>query len=284
MKRFLPKHFVLHGVGIVIAVLILWRFSILAERSERSVHWHQPVSSGHGASVWRATTSTAPGAVEEVERLVLELTNRQRRRRGLAPLDDDIVLSEVARRHSSAMLRRGFFDHVTPEGVTAAERVAAGHRSLVGVTGENIWSGSDYRTEAPAKLARTILDDWMESPGHRKNILSSTYTHLGVGIAVGSGEIRATQSFAGVRAYLEVPLPDRVRPGDSLDLDAATYGDNLAPAELFSFTCGDDGGEPRPVTDARVPSITGKYTLCLYFPETSDGGYRVYFGPAIVVE
>ncbi len=278
------KRFVLHTVWIVTAALLLWCFSVVAERSERSVHWRPPVSSGNGATTGGTTTATAPGVVEEVERLVFDLTNRERHRRGLSPLDGDDVLAEISRRHSSDMLRRGFFDHVTPEGMTPAERVGADHRSLVGVTGENVWSGSGYDIEASASLARKIVDDWMESPEHRDNVLRSAYTHLGVGIAAEGDEIRATQSFAGVRAYLRVPLPEHVRSGDVLDLDTAPYGDGLAPAELFSFASGDDGGEPRPVTDARVRSAAGAYTLRLYFPETSDGNYSVYFGPAIVVE
>ena len=49
-------------------------------------------------------------------------------------------------------------------------------------------------------LAQMIMDGWMNSPGHRKNILSPGYTHLGVGVITNNQEIKATQVFIGVAA------------------------------------------------------------------------------------
>ncbi len=287
LKRSVLKRCALPSLWIVTAVLLLWRFGVVAERSERSVHWRPPVASSTGApalggSGGEPTSST--GAIEELERRIFELSNRQRQRHGLTPLDDDLVLAAVARRHSEDMLRREFFDHVTPEGVTPAQRIAASHRSLVGVTGENVWSGSGYGTEAPGELARTIVEGWMESRGHRENILRPSYTHPGVGIAADGGALRAPQSFAGVRAYLRTPLPERVRPEDGLELATIPYGEGHAPAELFSLASGDDGVEPRPIAGARADTVAGVYSLRLYFPEASDGNYSVHFGPSIVVE
>ncbi len=269
------RRVVLCAAGVVLAFLTLWRFAVLAERSERSGRWRPPPAATAG-----------PGGVGELERLVFENTNRKRRWHGLPPLANDATLAQISRRHSSDMLRRGYFDHVTPEGVTPEQRVAAGHRSLIGVTGENVWSGSGYPLEELDDVARIVVDDWMESPGHRENVLRPGYTHLGIGIATQDGELRATQSFAAARAYLRTPLPQRVQPGDLLDLAMTSYGETVRSAELFNLR---DRGrerevtEPQPVTDARVPAVAGTHQLCLYFPKAPEGSYSIYFGPEVEV-
>ena len=47
-------------------------------------------------------------------------------------------------------------------------------------------------------LAQVIMSGWMNSPGHRKNILSPEYTHLGIGVITNNQEVKATQVFIGV--------------------------------------------------------------------------------------
>ncbi len=272
------RRFLLHLTWITAVVFLLWRFGVAAERSERSVRWRSPL-----AATSNVTLAQTPG-VAELERRVFELTNEERRRHGLAPFEHDDVLAEVARRHSADMVRRGYFDHVTPEGVTPEQRIASRHRRLVGLAGENVWAGTGYDASDPEALARKVVDDWMESPGHRENVLRPGFTHLGVGLAAQDRETRATQSFAGVWAYLDVPLPERVAPGDLLDLRTTPYGDVRRPAELFVLASDGVAGDPRPVSDARVGVAAGTYQLHLYFPEASAGSYGVCFGPTVVVE
>ncbi|HZK13036.1 MAG TPA: CAP domain-containing protein [Desulfobaccales bacterium] len=55
---------------------------------------------------------------------------------------------------------------------------------------ENIWEGSNLPAADSEALARTIMNSWMSSSGHRENILSPDYTHLGVGVAASGREIR----------------------------------------------------------------------------------------------
>ena len=64
-------------------------------------------------------------------------------------------------------------------------------------SGENIWSASGYNPNNAPYLAKEIMDTWMRSPGHRENLLSPDFTHLGVGISDRGHTILATQEFVG---------------------------------------------------------------------------------------
>jgi uncharacterized protein YkwD len=90
-------------------------------------------------------------------------------------------LQTAAVRFSRQMVRERFFDHTAPDGTTFDERIAAagyvGFRSLA----ENIAWGSGSEA-TPAE----IVDGWMHSSGHRRNILQPTLREIGIGIAVGA--------------------------------------------------------------------------------------------------
>lgn len=135
--------------------------------------------------------------MDKVEDLILAMTNRIRSARGLAPLLQDEELRQVARAYSNDMLVRRFFDHTTPEGVPFDERISNQYRHRVDFLGENIWYSSDLTFSNNAKLAKTMVDDWMNSPKHRDNLLSPDFTHLGVGVSTRGRTIKATQEFAG---------------------------------------------------------------------------------------
>ncbi|MCA6091211.1 CAP domain-containing protein [Streptomyces sp. SCA3-4] len=136
------------------------------------------VDGGSGRTYWTVlwaqpySTAGAEGLAEEV----LALTNAERRVAGLPPLAADRRLASAAGAHSADMAGRDFFSHTTPEGHEPWDRArAAGapHRA----TGENIACGQ--RTSAE------VVRGWMDSPGHRANILTPGFTHLGVGYATG---------------------------------------------------------------------------------------------------
>ncbi|RJR37238.1 MAG: CAP domain-containing protein [Deltaproteobacteria bacterium] len=133
----------------------------------------------------------------KVEDLVLEMTNQARRSQGLAPLSNDEELRNVARAYSDDMLARNFFDHTNPEGVAFDERISDHYPHRVYVVGENIWSAFGYHPDKTQQVAKEIMDSWMNSPGHRENLLSPGYTHLGVGVSARQNKIRATQEFVG---------------------------------------------------------------------------------------
>ena len=116
--------------------------------------------------------------------------NRIRSEHGLPALTTLPALRDVARRHSEDMARRGFFDHASPEGSTAGDRVLA-FGLPYRMVGENI--GKSMEMEDPVV---TIVDGWLHSPGHRANLLHPRYRRTGVGIAISEdGVIYFTQLF-----------------------------------------------------------------------------------------
>lgn len=138
-------------------------------------------------------------SLPEVEMEVGRLTNEYRRQQGLPPLTADFNLVEASRQHSSDMLARGFFSHHNPEGRSFMERLPPAYGARISQSGENIWTGSGYSPFNPQTLARMIINSWISSPGHCKNILTPGFTHLGVGVAAWGREVRATQVFVGIR-------------------------------------------------------------------------------------
>lgn len=130
-----------------------------------------------------------------LERQMVEAVNSERRANGLPPFAVDDQLTLLARRHSEDMVARGYFNHVTPEGITLRDRLAREGIAAQWV-GENI-----QRNSRPGAEAVVYAIQWfMQSTPHRKNILHEHYTHIGVGV-VGdeSGQIMTfTLVFAGL--------------------------------------------------------------------------------------
>ncbi len=135
---------------------------------------------------------------KELERRIFHLTNEARRKNGLPILEQDEMLTALARGKSDDMARRHYFSHTNPEGKTLIDRYddeKPAKVGLMGKIGENIHMGqrNDYSDVKTA--ARVIVDSWMISPGHRRNILDPAYDSLGVGVAVKDKECYATQCF-----------------------------------------------------------------------------------------
>lgn len=120
--------------------------------------------------------------IEQARALTLCLLNRERARRGLAALQPRAQLQLAAQRHSEDMVARRFFEHETPEGADPQRRMlAAGYPSDNAFTGENIaWA------TGPKGSPGAIVDLWMHSPPHKRNILRPQFTEIGVGIAPGA--------------------------------------------------------------------------------------------------
>lgn len=123
---------------------------------------------------------TAPLAdLEAVRTAVLARVNRERREGGGAPLAADRLLDQAAQAYAEEMLARAFYDHRSPEGETAWERVrGAGYRARR--VGENIAKG----IFSPAE----VVERWLGSQEHRRNILSPAFHQMGVGLAFGENE------------------------------------------------------------------------------------------------
>jgi uncharacterized protein YkwD len=108
------------------------------------------------------------------------LLNQQRAAGGLAPVTADPRLARAARRFSGEMVRRRFFDHVSPAGSTVGQRVRKAGFSGRGI-GETIAWGA-----GPSATPAAIVAMWMASPGHRAIIMQGRFRHVGLGVASGS--------------------------------------------------------------------------------------------------
>jgi|GEM_PF-2366210 len=117
------------------------------------------------------------------EQEVFKLVNEERKKAGVSALAWSDALRDLARAHSHDMCERKFFDHTNPDGLDPTGRARAGKAGTHTFTpccpdpfagvGENIAYGQ--------KDAASVMNGWMNSPGHRANILNGNYTHIGVG-------------------------------------------------------------------------------------------------------
>jgi uncharacterized protein YkwD len=163
--------------------------------------WWGPASaqwSGHRSGQLQPAPRGLLVNLTGVEAAIVDMTNDIRRRHGLAPLLVDGICRDAARAHSADMLNRHYFSHTDPEGRTLKERLPANLAPRQ--WGENIWTGRGYDPRQIQQLAQVIMSGWMNSPGHRENILGPGYTHLGVGVMAMNQEIKATQVFMGIGA------------------------------------------------------------------------------------
>lgn len=114
------------------------------------------------------------------ERATLCLLNAERRAAGRRPLRSNPALRRAALRHSEDMVERDFLEHRNPDGLDSHDRIVrAGYRLRPGgfSTGENLATG-ETGMDSPA----IIVDGWMHSRGHRRNILRRGFDEIGIGI------------------------------------------------------------------------------------------------------
>ncbi|MFD0151992.1 CAP domain-containing protein [Streptomyces sp. NPDC127132] len=133
-------------------------------------------------------TSAPPSTAdrgEAAEAEVVRLVNVERAKVGCTPVRSDAQLAALAGAFSADMAERGFFDHTDPDGATPWAR--AEQAGVSGLGGENIARG---QADAAA-----VMDSWMNSDGHRANILNCDFTTLGVGVQFGDGGPWWTQDF-----------------------------------------------------------------------------------------
>lgn len=114
--------------------------------------------------------------LERVRAGILAEVNAQRKKAGVPPLGANALLDRAAQRHAEDMLARGYFAHESPARKTVRERAREAGYDWRAV-GENIAEGQFTVDE--------VMRTWMDSPGHRRNILDPDFRELGVGLALG---------------------------------------------------------------------------------------------------
>jgi uncharacterized YkwD family protein/spore coat assembly protein SafA len=110
--------------------------------------------------------------IKKIEHQVIQYTNQERQKHGLAPLKPDWQLSRVARYKSTDMMKQGYFSHTSPTYGSPFKMMRDFNISYQAAA-ENIAKGQT--------TPYAVVKAWMESPGHRANILNGKYTHIGVG-------------------------------------------------------------------------------------------------------
>lgn len=126
-------------------------------------------------------------SVDSVEKQVIDLTNEERAKNGLAPLAYNNELCNVARAKCQDMIDNHYFDHHSPTYGSPFDMMKSFNIDY-SAAGENIAKGQ--------RNAHEVVTGWMNSEGHRKNILNSNYNQIGVGCVKDSqGTIYWTQMF-----------------------------------------------------------------------------------------
>ncbi|AEV70274.1 CAP domain-containing protein [Acetivibrio clariflavus] len=122
------------------------------------------------------TPSSAPGSISEDEKALLDLVNNARLKANLKPLEYDIELANVAMIKAKDMVDNNYFDHTSPTYGSPFDMMKS-FGIKYGYAGENIATG--YAN------VQDVFNGWMNSPGHKANILNEKFTHCGFGIANG---------------------------------------------------------------------------------------------------
>jgi uncharacterized protein YkwD len=154
---------------------------------------------------------------QQIEYLVHELTNQERLNHGLSQLAFESEITQISRGHSSDMAEREYFAHETPEGLTPTGRAEQNGYSCQKIVGlliysglaENIFQGhlfgsyytingeiTSYEWMTEEEIAKTTVDGWMNSPGHRENILTEIFDREGIGVEITHDhKVYVTQNF-----------------------------------------------------------------------------------------
>lgn len=164
--------------------------------------------------------SRPPIKAVDLERQIHQQVNRIRQNYGLAELDNDEQLAAIARHHSRDMANRHFFNHINLQGESPSDRAIRrgwhnkkqiGPETLAYGVAENIFLASlydkqfttlqngipvkkEYAWKNPNQVVQTVVQGWMNSPPHRKLILSTQYDRQGIGIAISGNEVYVTEN------------------------------------------------------------------------------------------
>ncbi|MFE5677536.1 CAP domain-containing protein [Streptomyces erythrochromogenes] len=146
---------------------------------------------GSGGGGGGGSTGGGGGTVNgDAESAVLALVNKERAAAGCGALTSNPKLSAAARGYSDTMARAGVMSHTGPDGSTMTSRVeAAGYK----------WSNLGENIARGQADADAVMKAWMNSSGHRANILNCAFKEIGIGVHKGDGGPWWTQNFGAPR-------------------------------------------------------------------------------------
>jgi len=193
--KFWKKH------GIVIASLLVMAFVLAVNNWPRLIERIQTCHNSGDTSfneVRWASDAAKPSVPREVltRDAIIVLTNKARAENGLAPLVENQLLNVIADARARDMLDQQYFAHVSPTGQQASD-IAQSIGYTYNVIAENIGKGDFYTNQK-------IVDGWMQSPGHRNNILSTDVQEIGASVM--KAQIK------GINTYITVQIFGRQSP------------------------------------------------------------------------
>lgn len=176
------------------------------------------------------------------EQQVLELTNQERAKNGLRPLKANAELNYAADKYAEEMSQRRVLSHTGPDGSKPWDRAeAVGYEAQM--MGENIAAGQ--------RTPEQVVQDWMNSSGHRANILRSQYTDIGVGFYnnywvqdFGSGDTNSISKIPGSTSNSEIVAQSAPAPESTSTLTATL--DSVSSDPVASVPASTSISEPTP--------------------------------------
>jgi uncharacterized protein YkwD len=164
-----------------------------------------PRRDGVGAGAGCADPAPSPGSLGAVAEATLCLLNGERGDHGLAPLAVNDQLGAAASAYAQDLVAGSYFSHTGRDGSDVRERIArTGY-----LPSDRSWRIGENLAWGTGALAtpRSIVQAWMNSPGHRENILNSAYREIGIGVVVGNPAARdgAGATYATEFGVIEQP-------------------------------------------------------------------------------
>lgn len=139
-----------------------------------------------------------PEPILTVDLVIHNLVNKARKEAGVSPLlTYDEKLEDIALLHSRDMLKYDYFSHTGRDGSNVGDRYKRAGYTSCKSWGENIlwFSTSKMNSMSVQQRGAKVFDGWMNSPGHKKNILSPNYNTEGIGVAYEGNKLMCTQNF-----------------------------------------------------------------------------------------
>jgi hypothetical protein len=227
--------------------------------------------------LFATVSSAAAQKLSENEQVLFDAANRERAAQSLPALQWDEALAKAARKHANRMAFYNVVEHQLPgEPDLEARLTEAGAR--FSVIAENI---------AVASNPKTIHAGWMDSPGHRKNILNPRLTAVGIAAVRGSGGLFAVQDFSLPVTALNIEEQEK----KVISLMTARGMRGVIASDEARQTCDSDSGIAAPVTRSmeairfevsdlsKLPEQVEKKLRGLSFQKAAVGACRISNAP-----
>ncbi len=175
-------------IAIIILVVAVFYFASKERQARRGPSFSHEALTPREAFAPRETLT---------KEAIIAATNNARATQGLRALNESSLLNAVAEARARDMLEKQYFDHVSPTGERAsdiAQRVGYRYKIIA----ENIAAGGFLTNQK-------VVDGWMQSPGHRKNLLSADVQDIGVAII--KGLLKGSDTWVSVQIFGLPSLP-----------------------------------------------------------------------------